>query len=204
MTQPKKINTGIALIAPEDVVYEPWTSKFGEDGMGYIKMMSHPNRYVTEARGEEYTAVEPHKNYIGSSTAPSTMQEWMEYAKGDVVLLVDAAVEERKVALEPLEALGISKAPIVMIGSTPGIASIEREKETLFDHMTEKEWKKANRQLNRDERKLNRDERKDARIEQAIAKKFGSAYNPGNRAAVHERFMDERDRIDQMRKLLNG
>lgn len=201
----KSINkTGIALIAPEDAQYEPWSSQFGEDGMGYIKMMSHPNRYVTEARGEEYTTIEPHKNYIGSSTAPETMQGWMEYTQGDVVPLVDAAVEERRLAFEPLEVLGVSKAPIVMMNSTPGITSVEREKETLFDHMTGKEWKRANRQLNRDERKLNRNERKDARIEQAIAKKFGSAYNPGNRAAIHERFMGERDRISQMRELLNG
>jgi hypothetical protein len=43
--------------------------------MGYIKMMSHPNRYVTEARGEQYTSVEPEKNYIGSTTLPETTQD---------------------------------------------------------------------------------------------------------------------------------
>lgn len=42
--------------------------------MGYIKMMSHPNRYITEERGEEYTSVEPSKNYIGSSTTPTTLE----------------------------------------------------------------------------------------------------------------------------------
>lgn len=203
MTKPKN-KTGIALIAPENTQYEPWSSQFGGDGMGYIKMMSHPNRYVTEARGEEYTAVEPHKNYIGSSTAPSTMQGWMEYAQGNVVPLVDAAVEERSVAFEPLEVLGISKAPVVMMGSAPGIASAEREQDTIFDHMSAKQWKKAHRQLNRDERKLNRYVKRDSRVEQAIADKFGSAYNPANRQRVDEYIKKERQRIEVARKILNN
>ena len=179
MAQPKKINTGIALIAPEDAVYEPWTSKFGEDGMGYIKMMSHPNRYITEARGEEYTSVEPEKNYIGNTTMPTDMQGYLDYASGDIIPLVDAAVEEKPVMVA-LEKLGIANAPIIKISADPEIQDT-RERDTIFDHMSAKQWKKAHRQLNRDERKLNRYVRRDSRIEQAIADKFGSAYNPANR-----------------------
>lgn len=202
MAQPKKINTGIALIAPEDAVYEPWTSNFGKDGMGYIKMMSHPNRYITEARGEEYTSVEPEKNYIGSSTTPTNLEGWLNYASGDVIPLVDAAVEERP-TMVALEKLGIANAPIIKISADPEIQDT-REQDTIFDHMSAKQWKKAHRQLNRDERKLNRYVKRDSRVEQAIADKFGSAYNPANRQHVDEYIKKERQRIEDARKILNN
>lgn len=202
MTQPKKNSTGIALIAPEDAVYEPWTSNFGEDGMGYIKMMSHPNRYITEARGEEYTSVEPSKNYIGSATAPADLEGWLNYSSGDIKPLIDAAIEERPTMIA-LERLGISETPIIKMISDPEIQDT-RERETLFDNMSAKQWRKANRQLNRDERKLNRDIRRDSRIERAIADKFGDAYNPANRESMNRKFEAERERIEQMRKLLNN
>ena len=202
MTQPKKNSTGIALIAPEDAVYETWTSKFGEDGMGYINMMMNPNKYVTEARGEKWTSVEPEKNYIGSATAPTDLEGWLNYASGDVKPLVDAAVEERPTMIA-LERLGISEAPIIKMSADPEIQDT-RERDTIFDHMSAKQWKKAHRQLNRDERKLNRYVRRDSRIEQAIADKFGSAYNPANRQSVHDYIEKERKRIEDARKILNN
>lgn len=202
MTQPKKNSTGIALIAPEDATYGPWTSKFGEDEMGYIKMMSHPNRYITEARGEEYTSVEPEKNYIGSTTMPTDMQGYLDYASGDIVPLVDAAIEERPTTIA-LEKLGVSEAPIIKMASDPEIQDT-RERDTIFDHVSAKQWKKAHRQLNRDERKLNRYVKRDSRVEQAIADKFGSAYNPANRQSVHDYIEKERKRIEDARKILNN
>ena len=204
MAQPKKNNTGIALIAAEDAVYAPWTSNFGEDGMGYIKMMSHPNRYVTEARGEQYTSVEPEKNYIGSTTLPETTQDWLNYASGDVQSLVNAAIAEQRQAAIPIEVLGVINAPIVKIGVTPGLNEVEVDKESNWDRMSNKDRRKANRQINKYERELNRFVRRDSRTEQAIAKKFGSDYNPANRESSNQFIERERERIKLMRKLING
>lgn len=194
--------TGIALIAPEDAQYEPWSSHFGEDGMGYIKMMMNPNRYVTEARGEKWTSVEPEKNVIDGTTLPTDMEGWLNYASGDVKPLVDAVVEERP-AIVALEKLGIANAPIIKISADPEIQDT-REQDTIFDHMSAKQWKKAHRQLNRDERKLDRYVKRDSRIEKAIADKFGSAYNPANRQSVRDYIEKERKRIDDARKILNN
>lgn len=127
----------------------------------------------------------------------------MKHAAGDRSIV--PAASERQIAerIGPLEMLGISEAPIIKMTSDPEIQDT-RERETLFDHLSAKQWRKANRQLNRDERKLNRDIRRDSRIERAIADKFGDAYNPANRESMNRKFEAERERIEQLRKLLNN
>lgn len=207
MAQPKKNNTRIALIAPEDAIYEPWTSNFGKSGMGYIDRMMNPNKYVTEARGEKWTSVEPEKNVIDSTTLPTDMEGWLNYASGDIKPLVEAAeanaAAKERSTMVALEKLGIVNAPIIKMSADPEIQDT-REQDTIFDHMSAKQWKKAHRQLNHDERKLNRYVKRDSRVEQAIADKFGSAYNPANRQHVDEYIKKERQRIEDARNILNN
>lgn len=90
------------------------------------------------------------------------------------------------------------------MGTTPGLDGVAVDTESNWDRLSNRDRRRANRQLNRDERRLNREIRRDSRIEQAIAKKFGSNYNPENRMAMDDKFANERARIEIIRGLLNG
>ena len=187
---------------------ELWTDKFGKDGMGYIKMMSNPNRYITEQSGQKWTSVEPDKNKLTYEDLPQTAEDWMDYSSGDITPVIESqqARERREDVYglnNSLQTLGISNAPIVKMGSDPEINGMEIG-ENPFNRMSNRERRRTNRQLNRDQRQLNRDVRKDARVEQAIIDKYGSNYNAENRASIKGRFGQEQQRIDLMRRLLNG